>query len=63
MKVTSSAGTNLTIDVEGAPVGGTWGFANKPGMVAHWPGGLGLCFPKNGTVNGHLVLAPGERDE
>ena len=60
MKVTSSAGTNLTIDVEGAPIGGTWGFANKPGMVAHWPGGLCLCFPKNGTVNGHVVLAPGD---
>lgn len=60
MTVTSAAGTNLTILVEGAPLGGTWGFTNKPGTVAHWPGGLCLCFPKSGTVNGRLVLAPGD---
>jgi 2,5-dihydroxypyridine 5,6-dioxygenase len=60
MRVTSAAGTDLIIQVEGAPVGGTWGFAEKPGMVAHWPGGLCLCFPKSGTVNGKVVLAPGD---
>jgi len=60
MKVTSAAGTNLTIQVEGAPIGGSWGFANRPGMIAHWPGGLCLCFPKSGAVNGKLVLAPGD---
>ena len=60
MRVTSAAGTELTVQVDGAPVGGTWGFADRPGMVAHWPGGLCLCFPKSGTVNGRLVLAPGD---
>ena len=60
MRVTSAAGTDLRIGVEGAPVGGVWGFAAKPGQVAHWPGGLCLCFPKAGTVNGTLVLAPGD---
>jgi 2,5-dihydroxypyridine 5,6-dioxygenase len=60
MRVTSAAGTDLTIQVAGAPIGGTWGFAEKPGMVAHWPGGLCLCFPKSGTVNGSVVLAPGD---
>jgi 2,5-dihydroxypyridine 5,6-dioxygenase len=28
--------------------------------VSHWPGGLCLCFPKQGTVNGTLVMAPGD---
>src|SRR5258708_4808921 len=60
MRVTSAAGTDLTIRTSGAPVGGVWGYAAKPGQVAHWPGGLCLCFPKAGTVNGTLVLAPGD---
>jgi 2,5-dihydroxypyridine 5,6-dioxygenase len=60
MRVTSSAGSDLAVNVEGAPVGGVWGYAAKPGQIAHWPGGLCLCFPKSGTVNGTLVLAPGD---
>lgn len=60
MRVTSPAGTDLDITVAGARVGGVWGWCDKPGAVAHWPGGLCLCFPKGGTVNGRLVLAPGD---
>jgi len=60
MSVTSAAGTNLTINVEGAMPAGVWGWCDRPGMVAHWPGGLCLCFPRAGTVNGTLVLAPGD---
>jgi 2,5-dihydroxypyridine 5,6-dioxygenase len=60
MTVTSEAGTNLAVAVEGAPTGGVWGYCEKPGQVAHWPGGLVLCFPKAGTVNGTLVLDRGD---
>lgn len=60
MKVTSSAGTDLTIGVAGARVGGVWGYTEKPGTLSHWPGGLCLCFPKSGSVNGTLVMAPGD---
>jgi 2,5-dihydroxypyridine 5,6-dioxygenase len=60
MHVTSASGSDLAIRVEGAPVGGVWGYAAKPGQIAHWPGGLCLCFPKAGTVDGTLVLAPGD---
>lgn len=60
MKVTSSAGTDLSIDVEGARVGGVWGYTEKPGTLSHWPGGLCLCFPRSGSVNGTLVMAPGD---
>jgi len=60
MTVTSKAGTNLTIDIRDAPCGGTPGFSTNPGGVAHWPGGLCLCFPGEGTVNGRIVMAPGD---
>jgi 2,5-dihydroxypyridine 5,6-dioxygenase len=60
MRVTSSAGTDLTVKLEGARVGGVWGYTTKPGSVAHWPGGLCLAFPAAGSVNGKLVLAPGD---
>jgi 2,5-dihydroxypyridine 5,6-dioxygenase len=60
MKVTSSAGTDLSIGVEGARVGGVWGYTEKPGTLSHWPGGLCLCFPRSGSVNGILVMAPGD---
>jgi 2,5-dihydroxypyridine 5,6-dioxygenase len=60
MKVSSPAGTALTIRVEGARVGGVWGYTEKPGTLSHWPGGLCLCFPRSGSVNGTLVMAPGD---
>jgi 2,5-dihydroxypyridine 5,6-dioxygenase len=59
MRVTSAAGTDLTIKLQGARVGGVWG-SSKPGTVAHWPGGLCLAFPVAGSVDGKLVLAPGD---
>jgi len=60
MRVTSKAGTDLTIDVRDAPCGGTPGFTTDPGGVAHWPGGLCLCFPGEGCVNGHIVMDVGD---
>ena len=60
MRVTSPAGTGLDIRVEGARVGGVWGYTERPGTLSHWPGGLCLCFPKAGSVNGTLVMAPGD---
>lgn len=60
LTVTSSAGTDLTINVAGARVGGVWGYTEKPGTLSHWPGGLCLCFPPAGSVNGTLVMAPGD---
>ncbi len=60
MKVTSAAGTDLEIALEGARVGGVWGYTEKPGTLSHWPGGLCLAFPKAKSVNGALVLAPGD---
>ena len=60
MQVTSDAGTQLVVTLDGARIGGVWGYTAKPGTIAHWPGGLCLCFPPERSVNGVLVLAPGD---
>src|SRR5262249_8830766 len=60
MRVTSSAGTDLRVKVDGGVVGGVWGFTTRPGTIAHWPGGLCLCFPRAASANGRLVMAAGD---
>lgn len=60
MHVTSDAGSDLAISLAGARIGGVWGFTAKPGSLSHWPAGLVLAFPAAGSVNGTLVLAPGD---
>ena len=60
MRVTSPAGTDLTVNLEGAIAGGGWGFTKRPGTITHWPGGICLCFPAKGSVNGTLVLNNGD---
>ena len=60
MQVKSGAGSDLRIDLAGARIGGGWGFTARPGSISHWPGGLCLAFPRGGSVNGTLVMAPGD---
>jgi 2,5-dihydroxypyridine 5,6-dioxygenase len=60
MTVTSAAGTALTVEMAGAVTAGVWGWTDRPGTIAHWPGGVVVSFPRAGTVNGTLVLAPGD---
>lgn len=60
MTVTSAAGTDLAIDMTGARSIGVWGWTDRPGTLAHWPGGLVVSFPAAGTVNGTLVLDRGD---
>ncbi|MGG5809902.1 2,5-dihydroxypyridine 5,6-dioxygenase [Falsiroseomonas sp. CW058] len=60
MRVTSAAGTDLVVDMRGAATAGVWGWTDRPGTVAHWPGGVVVSFPRAGTVAGTLVLAPGD---
>jgi 2,5-dihydroxypyridine 5,6-dioxygenase len=60
MRVTSAAGTDLAISLQGAVAGGNWGSTTRPGTLTHWPGGLVLAFPAAGSVNGTLVLAEGD---
>lgn len=60
MTVTSDAGTDLTVDMTGATTAGVWGWTDRPGTVAHWPGGVVVSFPRAGTVHGTLVLDAGD---
>lgn len=60
MRITSPAGTDLVISLQGAVCGGNWGYTTRPGTMTHWPGGLALAFPAAGSVNGTLVLAEGD---
>ncbi len=60
LRVTSAAGTDLSISLQGAVVGGNWGSTTRPGTLTHWPGGLVLAFPAAGSVRGTLVLAEGD---
>ena len=60
MKVTSNAGTDLVIRVEGAPAGGGWGAIEAAGGMDHWPGGLVACFPTANAINGVLVMDRGD---
>jgi len=60
MRVTSDAGTDLEVSMSGANTVGVWGWTDKPGTLAHWPGGIVVSFPAAGTVNGRLVFQPGD---
>lgn len=60
LTVASAAGTDLRVDLAGAFRTGSYGWCTDPGSIAHWPGGLVLAFPAANTVNGTVVLAPGD---
>ena len=60
MRATSEAGTDITVELAGAFTAGSTGVISGPGSIAHWPGGLVLAFPAPHTVNGTVVLAPGD---
>lgn len=60
MQVHSAAGTELHVDLQGTSALGVWGYTERPGTIAHWPGGLVVTFPKSQSVNGRLVLDAGD---
>ena len=60
MCVTSAAGTDLTVAMTGASTVGIWGYTDRPGTLAHWPGGLVVSFPKANSINGTVVLDAGD---
>jgi 2,5-dihydroxypyridine 5,6-dioxygenase len=60
MRITSPVGSDLVVNLAGAFCAGSHGWCTEPGTIAHWPGGLVLAFPAAGTVNGTIVLAPGD---
>jgi len=60
MRVTSRAGSDLDIDLGRVAGRGSAGVADKPGRMGYWPAGMCICNPGPGSVNGRLVLSPGD---
>ncbi len=60
LRVTSPAGTDLAVDITGAPSRGGGGILGPDDKIAYWPAGLALCFPLDNTTNGTIVLDVGD---
>jgi 2,5-dihydroxypyridine 5,6-dioxygenase len=60
MQVTSTAGTNLKVEIKDAPCRAGAGYLSPGDKVAYWPAGLALFFPVKNTVNGRVVLNSGD---
>ncbi|MEV8060186.1 hypothetical protein AB0P37_27910 [Streptomyces antimycoticus] len=58
MRVTSAAGTDLTVQLAGAKPEFQCGFADDPGRWDHWPSTMVLCWPE--ISNGQIVLDEGD---
>lgn len=58
MRVTSKAGTDLTVDMANCHPGFQTGFADDPGRWDHWPSTMMLCWPE--VSEGTIVLSPGD---
>ncbi|MEV8314093.1 hypothetical protein AB0Q95_07970 [Streptomyces sp. NPDC059900] len=58
MRVTSDAGTDLTVQLAGSKPEFQCGFADDPGRWDHWPSTMVLCWPE--ISDGQLVLAEGD---
>jgi 2,5-dihydroxypyridine 5,6-dioxygenase len=62
MRVTSEAGTDLTVRLDGALANGLWGYTDTPGRLDVFPAGFVAAYPAVGTVNGKVVLNTGDID-
>lgn len=60
MRVTSDAGTDLTMEVGDFPTLPEYGFADEPGHWDHWPSGFISTWPNEGSTRGNLVLDVGD---
>jgi 2,5-dihydroxypyridine 5,6-dioxygenase len=60
MRVTSAAGTDLTVKCGEYPTMIQYGFAEAPGRFDHWGAGHVHTFPNEGSANGTVVIAPGD---
>jgi 2,5-dihydroxypyridine 5,6-dioxygenase len=58
MRVSSPAGTDLTVDVVESHPGYQKGFVDRPGKWDHWPSTMIVCWPL--SSNGTIVLTAGD---
>jgi 2,5-dihydroxypyridine 5,6-dioxygenase len=60
MRVTSDAGTDLTVQLGEYPTMIQYGFAESPRRFDHWGGGHVHTFPNEGSANGTVVIQRGD---
>lgn len=60
IRITSLAGTDLTMDKTGRPGLAHYGAADEPGHLDFWGGAMAQAAQLEGTTEGTLVLAPGD---
>jgi len=60
LKITSDAGTNLTMSKEGRLANAQYGISDVKGRWDHWPSGLVAYAPVEGTAEGTLVVDIGD---
>lgn len=58
--ITSAAGTDITVNIDGLRSHGMWGVADKPGMWDHWPMGLVVVAANRKGTNGKIVIDVGD---
>jgi len=58
MRVTSEAGTDLTVQLDNSHPMFQCGFADDPGRWDHWPSTMVMCWPE--LSDGRIVLAEGD---
>ncbi|WP_244655340.1 2,5-dihydroxypyridine 5,6-dioxygenase [Rhizobium lusitanum] len=60
MRVTSKAGTDLTMAIGDFPTLPEYGYADEPGHWDHWPSGFLSTWPNDGSANGRVVIDVGD---
>jgi 2,5-dihydroxypyridine 5,6-dioxygenase len=60
IRITSPAGTDLTMRREGRPVLANYGFSDEAGHLDFWGGGMVQTAPLEGTMEGRMVLDRGD---
>jgi 2,5-dihydroxypyridine 5,6-dioxygenase len=58
--ITSAAGTDITVNIDGLRSHGMWGVADQPGMWDHWPIGLVVVAANRAGTNGKIVIDVGD---
>lgn len=60
MRVTSPAGTDLSVKLGTYATLPEYGFADAPGHWDHWPSGFISTWPRDGSANGRVVIDTGD---
>ena len=60
LRITSDAGTDLTMSKEGRPGKANYGISDVKGRWSHWPAGLVSCAPLEGSAEGIMVVDIGD---